>query len=185
MMSYLANSARPDILFAVHQCARFSSNPKKSREEVVKRNGCYLKYTKEKGMIFKFNTTKGIEVFADADFTGTWSSNNSHEHTSALLRTSYVIKVANCPILWVSKMQTEVALSTTEAEYIALSQSTRDLLLIKNMILFLNNFMKISNKEINTFSTLFEDNASALQLATELRYRPRTKHICIKYHHFR
>ena len=45
--------------------------------------------------------------------------------------------------------------------------------------------MKISNKEINTFSILFEDNAGALQLATELRYRPRTKHICMKYHHFR
>ena len=82
-------------------------------------------------------------------------------------------------------MQTEVALSTTEAEYIALSQSTRDLIPIKNMVEYLNNFIKVNNKEINTYSTLFEDNAGTLQLATEPKYRPRTKHICVKYHHFR
>ena len=120
-MSYLANSIRPNILFTVHQCARFSSNPKKSHKEAVKRIGCYLKCTKEKGIIFKFDATKWIEVFMDADFAGTWSSNNSHEHTSALSRTGYIIKVANYSILWVSNMQTEVVLSMIEAEYIALS----------------------------------------------------------------
>ena len=76
-------------------------------------------------------------------------------------------------------------MSTTEAEYISLSQSTRDLLPIKNILDLLNKFIRIDNKEINTYSTIFEDNAGALQLATELKYRPRTKHICVKYHHFR
>ena len=95
------------------------------------------------------------------------------------------MKTVNCPICWVSKMQTEVALSTTEAEYVALSQSTRDLLPIKNIMECLNQFINFSNKEINTCSTIFEDNAGALRLAVEPKCRPRTKHACVKYHHFR
>jgi len=185
MMSYLASTSRPDILFAVHQCARFSSCPKKSHEEAVKRIGRYLKRTKDKGMIYEFDPTKGIEVFVDADFAGSWTLADSYDVRSALSRTGYVIKIANCPRCWVSKMQSEVALSTTEAEYIALSQSTRDLIPIKNLIEYLNTFIKINNQEINTYSTLFEDNEGTLQLATEHKYRPRTKHICVKYHHFR
>ena len=82
-------------------------------------------------------------------------------------------------------MQIEVTLSATEAEYIALSQSMRDLIPNKNMVEYLNKFMKVNNKEISTYSTLFEDNTGTLQLATEPKYRPRTKHICTKYHHFR
>ena len=49
----------------------------------------------------------------------------------------------------------------------------------------MNKFIQIGNKEINTYSTMFEDNAGALQLATEPKYRPRTKHTSVKYHHFR
>ena len=86
---------------------------------------------------------------------------------------------------WVSKLQIEVALSATEAEYVSLSQSTRDSLPIKNTLDLLNKFIRIDNKEINTYSTIFEDNAGALQLATEPKGRPRTKHISVKYHHFR
>ena len=82
-------------------------------------------------------------------------------------------------------MQSEVALSMTEAECIALSQSTRDLIPIKQMVDFLNKFLKIDSKRINTFSTVFEDNSGALQLALEPKCRPRAKHICVKYHHFR
>ena len=60
MMSCLASTSRPDILFAVHQCARFSSCPKRSHEEAVKRIGRYLKRTKDKGIIYEFDPTKGI-----------------------------------------------------------------------------------------------------------------------------
>ena len=71
MISYLVNSTRLDILFAVHQCTRFLLNPKWSHEEVVKHISRYLKRIKQKGIIYKFNATKGIEVFVDADFAGT------------------------------------------------------------------------------------------------------------------
>ena len=110
---------------------------------------------------------------------------DSNDVRSAISRTGYAIKVANGPTCWVSKMKTEVALSTTEAEHIALSQSTRDLIPIRNMVEYLNQFIKVNNKEITTYSTLFEDNTGTLQLATEPNHRPRTKNMSVKYHHFR
>ena len=82
-------------------------------------------------------------------------------------------------------MQIEVELSTTELDHIVLSQIIRDLIPIKQMIEFLNTFIKIDSKLIITYSTLFEDNNGALQLALEPKYRPRTKHIYVKYHDFR
>ena len=185
MLNYLASATRLGILYSAYQAARFCSNPKQSHEEVVKRIGRYLKKTSDKGIICKFDATKPIETFANTDFAGTWNLLESNLIMSTLSRSRCIIKIANCPIHWVSKMQSEVALSTTEAEYIALSQSTRDLIPIKQTIEFLNKFIRIDSKSINTYSTVFEDNNGALQLALQPKYRPRTKNICVKYHHFR
>ena len=78
-------------------------------------------------------------------------------------------------------MQTEVTLSMTEAEYVVLSQSIRDLILIKNVLEYLNQLISFDSKQINIYSTLFKDNSRALQLATEPKYRPYIKYICIIY----
>jgi hypothetical protein len=91
----------------------------------------------------------------------------------------------NCPVLWVSKMQTEICLSTVEAEYVALSQAMRDIIPFMDQTEeFKHIYGHADNKPI-VHCTLFEDNNGALELAREPRYRPRTKHIAIKYHHFR
>ena len=96
-----------------------------------------------------------------------------------------MITFSGCPISWVSKMQTKIALSTTEAEYIALSQSMRDLILIRSVLKELATVLGLQIDTPITHSTVFEDNNGALELAIEPKYRPRTKHITIKYHHFR
>ena len=54
-MNYISGTTRPDILFAVHQCAKYSIDPKQSHEEAVKRIGRYLKKTKDKGLVFTSN----------------------------------------------------------------------------------------------------------------------------------
>ena len=97
MMNYLVSTSRADTLFSVHQAARFCSNPKRSHEEAAKRIGRYLKRTCDKGIIYKFDATKPIEVFVDTDFAGTWSLAESDLLTLALSRSGYVIKIANCP----------------------------------------------------------------------------------------
>jgi hypothetical protein len=100
-------------------------------------------------------------------------------------RTGYIITFATCPILWSSKLQTEVVLSTTEAEYIALSQSTRDLILMRDLLLELSCFTKLIVSDTITHSTIFEDNRGCVELANAPKLHPHTKHISLKYHHFR
>ena len=70
MMTYLQNTTRPDISMAVHQCARFSIDPKLSHERAVKRIGRYLLGTQSKGLLFKPNLKKGVVCYVDADFAG-------------------------------------------------------------------------------------------------------------------
>ena len=59
-INYLAVTTRPDIVFAVHQCAKYSVDPKQSHEEAVKRIGRYLKKTKDKGLVFTPDGSNGL-----------------------------------------------------------------------------------------------------------------------------
>ena len=185
MLNYLALSTRPDIAFAVHQCAKFNANSKLSHEAAIKRIVCNLKGTSEEGITLKIDKSLGLECYVDADFAGGWSKESCHESSSLLSRTGYVIYYKGCILTWKSKMQTEIALSTTEAEYIALSQSMREVIPLLEMIHELRSIYLLSEDKPIIKCTLFEDNNGALALAKEPKYRPRTKHIALKYHHFR
>ena len=90
-----------------------------------------------------------------------------------------------CPIIFASKMQSELALSTTEAEYIALSQAMRDVIPFMDLLTELQNFYSDTITKPQILCRLLEDNNGALALVVEQKYRPRTKHISLKYHHFR
>eukprot|EP00957_Ditylum_brightwellii_P023551 1777590-Ditylum_brightwellii.AAC.1 len=63
----------------------------------------------------KPDLTKGLEVYVDASFAGDWNQAWSEEASLVLSRTGFVIKYEDCPIIWASKLQTEITLSTTEA----------------------------------------------------------------------
>ena len=91
-----------------------------------------------------------------------------------------------CPILWNSKLQSEIKLSTTEAEYVALSQALREVIpMIELMEEVQAKCPEISWARPMVKCKVFEDNSGALELANAPKMRPRTKHIEIKYHHFR
>ena len=77
-LNFLALNSRPDIAFAVHQCARFCSNPRASHGTVVKRIGCYLKHTPDSGLIFDPKGDHSLHAYCDADFAGTWTKETSH-----------------------------------------------------------------------------------------------------------
>ena len=101
-------------------------------------------------------------------------------------QSGWITFYAACPIIWASKLQTQVALSTTEAEYIALSQSLRDVIPIMQLL----EEMKGRGFEVlcttpYVYCKTFEDNSGALELARLPKLRPRTKHINVCYHHFR
>ena len=102
----------------------------------------------------------------------------SDDLNSAKSRTGYVITIADCPVLWVSKLQTEIALSILESEFIALSSSFRSLIPVKRLIEETRSGLDIKTQvQYSAKSTVFEDNAGALQLATTKQLTPRTRHI--------
>lgn len=108
--------------------------------------------------------SKNLDCFVHEDFASTWTSVTSANPSSVKSRTGYVITFASWPILWSSKLQSEVALSTTEAEHIALSQSTRDLLPMLKLLLELSKATMLIVGSVIAHSTIFEDNKGCVEL---------------------
>jgi hypothetical protein len=71
-LNFLEKSTRPDIAYAVHQCARFMSNPKESHGHAIKHLGRYLLGTRDKGLLLNPDNDKSFECYVDADFSGNW-----------------------------------------------------------------------------------------------------------------
>ena len=186
-LNFLEKSTRPEIAYAVHQCARFASNPKKSHANAVRYLCRYLAGTKDKGLILRADPTKSFEVHVDCDFAGNWVKEDAmNDPSTAKSRTGYIISYGGCPVLWASKLQTEVVLSTTESEYVGLSESLRIAIVMMNLLLEMKTFgIEIPSANPRVFCKLFEDNAGAIHLAKVPKMRPRTRHINQKYHHFR
>ena len=86
---------------------------------------------------------------------------------------------------WVSKLQTEIALSTAEAEYIALSQSLREVIPLMSMMKELKSAFSIEIQIPNFNCTVHEDNQACISMTTNQKFPPRTKHNALKYHHIR
>ena len=101
---YLEKSTRPELAYAVHQCARFCNDPRKSHGEALKRIGRYLITTAEKGMIINPNGNS-FECWVDASHAADWKKENAmDDDATTKLRTGYILNYAGCPILWGSKM---------------------------------------------------------------------------------
>ncbi len=67
-------------------------------------------------MIIHPMVEKSLECFCDADFAGSWTHADSFDPTTFFSRTGFIIMFAGCPVIWSFKLQTEITLSTTEAE---------------------------------------------------------------------
>jgi len=145
-----------------------------------------LKGTKDKGMIYRPDPKRDLEVYVDADFAGNWDPKEPNERDTARSRHGYIIMYKGCPILWKSQLQGEIALSSTKSEYIGLSHALREVIPLMHML----QEMKGLGFEINSTTPkihcrVFEDNSGALEMAKVHKYRARTKHLNTKYHHFR
>ena len=91
-----------------------------------------------------------------------------------------------CAISWVSKLESVIALSTAESEYIALSMAMRQVLPLLEFMKEVNVYFKIEDlPSPKVYCLVFEDNKSCISIATNNKFSPRTKYIALKYHHFR
>ena len=162
-------SSRPDILFSTCLCARFQSNPKQSHLNAVKRIFRYLVDTSDYGLFYPRSPQFNLVTYSDADYAGSRTDRKSTSGTCQFLGESLVS--------WFSKKQSSVALSTTEAEYIAAALACSQVLWMKNT---LKDFNLIFNK-----IKILCDNTSAINLSKNPVHHSRTKHIDVRHHFLR
>ena len=107
--------------------------------------------TNDKGIIFQPDPTKGRECHVGADFNGRWASGEHSDPEAVLPYTGFGMSYAGFPIYWCRKLQTEICLSTTEAEYVALSMAMREVVPFLNLVGKIKKFLPVANKDLNFF----------------------------------
>ena len=167
---YAALQTRPDIAFAVQHLSQYTSNPAQEHWTVVKRVLRYLKGTHDEGIVYKrAETAPRIEIYADADFAN---------RADAKSISGYACVMNGACLAWSSKKQSTVALSTTEAEYIALTHVAKQLTWIRKLL----NGIGLEQRDPTAIRC---DNLSAITITCDATYHARTKHINIYYHYIR
>ena len=162
-------ASRPDILFSVCMCARFQSDPKESHLSAVKRIIKYIGTYPMLGLWHSKDSDFTLTGYLDADLAGCKVDRKSTTGTCQLL--------GNMLVSWYSKKQNTVALSTAEAEYVALGSCCAQILWMKQQ---LRDFaVEDSNVAIRC------DNTSAINLTKNPILHSRAKHIEIKHHFIR
>ena len=170
---WLAISTRPDISNAVRSVARYCSAPKAVHWKSALGIVAYINGTCGFGITYQRGTTVGIslEVSADADYasraTDRWSVSGG------------AIMCAGACWCWFSRTQKCVTLSTSEAEYVALGDAVKELLLLRQVWCFM-----IPGKGMPCFP-VFEDNQGALQLSKNQVSNSNSKHIDVRHHFLR
>ncbi len=150
----------------------FLDNPGRPHWNAAKRVLQYLKGTRTLGLTYgRSNETHGLDIYTDAD-------GMSLEHRKAISGYAFILNGA--AVSWSSKQQEITALSTTEAEYIALTYTAKEAMWYRFFLAEL--FGPIAIPFI-----IYSDNQSAISLAhAELgQFHARTKHIDIRYHFIR
>jgi hypothetical protein len=123
---YAAMATRPDIAHAVGAVSKFCSSPSKAHLTAAKRILRYLKGSSNYGL--KYQRTGKVDFigYSDAD----WAGDQDDRHST----TGNIFLMAGAAVTWLSKKQSVVALSTTEAEYIALCQATQEAVWMRTLL---------------------------------------------------
>lgn len=166
-LMYLAMTTRADICYAVSFFSRFQSNPSDECWTHLKQILRYLKKTKDLKLVFKSNRDPVLVTFCDSD----WASDiNSRKSI-----TGFLIKIFGNSVIWGSRKQNCVALSTCEAEYIALSTAISETLWVQKLL----NSIGFNKNDFSP-SKIFEDNQSVIFIAGENKSDGRLKHIDVR-----
>lgn len=165
-LMYLAQSTRPDILFAVNTLSRFNNNPGLKHWNAVKHVLRYLRGTSGFKLVYKKDADSSIVGYCDAD----WGSDLDERKSTS----GNVFLAQGGAISWMCKKQPTVALSTCEAEYMSVSAAVQEASWWRGLSALLDN--NDDPIEIRC------DNQSCIAIAKNGGYNPRTKHIDIRHH---
>jgi hypothetical protein len=189
---YLAIATRPDIAYAVGVLCRFNVNPGPKHWGAVKHLLRYLKGTKDLKLVYAPNsstapstlhyslepdpasksdtTDKLFTTHCDADLGG----NPDNSRSTA----GYVVQVRSGAVMWGSRLQKHVSLSSTESEYTTASSAARE-------VIWMRYFMDEIGYDTTAPSTLFMDSGSAIQVAKNPEHQSTMKHVHRCYHWIR
>ncbi|MBW0544591.1 hypothetical protein O181_084306, partial [Austropuccinia psidii MF-1] len=171
-LNYLAQHTRPDIMFTVNQLSRYSVKPTVKHWTMIKHLMRYLKATSNYSLLFTKQDTKKVSIlegWADADYA---NDRMDRKSISGILTC-----VFGNPISWLSKKQTVVAQSTTEAEFIAMNICAKQL----RWMSFLLMEMGIKDSK----PMLYNDNSGATIISKQAALNANTKHIEVRYQYLR
>lgn len=167
-LMYIAVCTRPDIAHAMSVLSQFNDCYDDTHWKAAKRVLRYLKGTIVLRLVFE---KSGLDIsgYVDADWARCEVDRKSY--------TGFLYKIGNSVVSWESRKQKTVALSSTEAEYMALSDACKEALFMRT---FFNECLNL-----NCMITLHNDNQSALKLCENSMFHARTKHIDVRHHFIR
>ena len=189
---WLALGTRPDICYAVTQVAKFNENPGPQHWEAVKRIFRYLACTLDYAIEYSPVTPSlgtsnlGPSVFHSPSLkdpsvvtpTGYVDSDHARDVDTRRSVTGYIFFLADGPIVWQSRQQTSVALSSMEAEYMSACAATQEAMWLRMVLTELGGVL---DRPI----TLFEDNQACIYLSQNPNDHQKSKHIDRQYHYVR
>jgi len=172
-LSYAATATCPDIAFAVSALICYSSKPFTSHLTAAKRVLRYLKGTADLKLVFPCIpvTRSPMLGFTDSDFAGDINGRKSQG--------GYVFQVYNRPVSWKSYKQSMVALSTTEAKYVACSEATREAQWLAKL------HTNVVGKLGCPLPVCTDSNGALKNIQAAGYGKSRNKHIEVKFHHCR
>ncbi|KAJ4703293.1 Retrovirus-related Pol polyprotein from transposon TNT 1-94 [Melia azedarach] len=168
-LMYAMVCSRPDLAQSVSVVSRFMGELGKEHWQAVKRIFRYLKGTFDVGLIYGGDTQCLVTGFSDSDYAGDVDSRRS--------MTGYIFTLGSSVVSWKATLQPTVTLSTTEAEYMALTEAAKEGIWLKGLVsdLGLHHDQAI----------VYCDSLSAICLAKDQVHHERTKHIDVRYHFLR
>lgn len=132
----------------------------------------YIQKTLNLSLIFEKHSIKNaIEGYADSDWAG--------DRVDRKSTSGYVFKIFGCTVSWSSKKQASVALSSTEAEYVALSVAISEACWLRYLLID----FQVVDKSCSVL--IYEDNQSAIKVCKNPEFHKRLKHIDIRFHFIR
>lgn len=166
---------RADIAFATSMVSRFAQNPSRSHIKAVKNIFRYLSSSQTRGITFGGEGGDlTIIGYSDSDWAGDVVGRKS--------TSGFIFMMNNGPVSWCAKKQSTVALSSTEAEYIALTLAAKEATWLRLLMTELG-LLGIDNQL--TKIALRGDNQSSIALANNPVLHQRSKHIDIQHHYIR
>ncbi|KAE8731199.1 SWI/SNF-related matrix-associated actin-dependent regulator of chromatin subfamily A member [Hibiscus syriacus] len=170
-LMYAMVYTRPDISQAVGVVSRYMHDPGKEHWEAMKWILRYILNTVDIGLVFQQDKQDGqcVVGYCDLDYAGDLDKRRS--------TTGYVFTFAKAPVSWKSTLQSTVALSTIEAEYMAVTEVVKEVIWLQGLF----GELGMEQKHIKVHC----DSQSAIHLAKNQVYHARTKHIDVRYHFVR